>query len=269
MTTQAMPLDAMSEADGGIEDFRVATASEVAALLRRLQDANVLLNLVAPHGGPTTPRCGRPMPRGVVSFAADARDPQLQALLEGDEAVAVGYLENIKVQFDVEQLVMVHGAQACALNATYPRQMFRFQRRASYRVRPVLRETPVARLRHPMIPDMHLALRVLDVSVTGCALLLPEDVPALAPGVQINRVEIELDHNTCFECSLRLHHVTAIQPDSRGVRLGCEMLRLGQEAQRAAALRRPDAEAPAVQRAGDSTPAPAGRFTPAFTPACS
>lgn len=234
MTTQAMPLDAMSEADGGIEDFRVATASEVAALLRRLQDANVLLNLVAPHGETyNTTLWTTDAARGVVSFAADARDPQLQALLEGDEAVAVGYLENIKVQFDVEQLVMVHGAQACALNATYPRQMFRFQRRASYRVRPVLRETPVARLRHPMIPDMHLALRVLDVSVTGCALLLPEDVPALAPGVQINRVEIELDHNTRFECSLRLHHVTAIQPDSRGVRLGCEMLRLGQEAQRA------------------------------------
>ena len=233
MDTLPMALDAMAANYGSMEPYRLSTPSEVAMMLRRLQDGNVPLNLNTPQGGVyTTTLWAMDAVRGMLSFAADARDPQLQAVLQDDEAVVVSYLENIKVQFDVDNLVLVHGTQMSALNATYPRQLFRFQRRDSFRVRPILRDTPVARLRHPMIPEMQLALRLLDVSIGGCALLLPEDVPPLAPGVTIAKVQIELDLNAHFETALRLQHVTAIQPDSRGVRLGCEMVRLGQDAER-------------------------------------
>ena len=131
-TTLPMPLDAMAAAHGGLEPYRLGAAAEVAAMLRRLQEANVPLNLNTPQGGVyTTTLWATDAARGVLSFAADARDPQLQALLEGDEAVVVGYLENIKIQFDVDNLVLVHGAHASALNATYPGQLFRFQRHES------------------------------------------------------------------------------------------------------------------------------------------
>ena len=234
MNTHPMELDAMAAANGSLDAYRLATPPEVAAMLRRLQTAEVLLNLNTPCGGVyTTTLWTADAARGVLSFAAEAGAPQVQALLEGDEAVVVGYLDNVKIQFDIGNLVLVHGGQACALNATYPRELFRFQCRDSFRVRPMLREAPVARLRHPMIPDMRLALRLLDVSLGGCALLLPEDVPSLSPGVTINEVQIELDLNTRFECALRLQHVTAIQPESRGARLGCEMLSLAQDAGRA------------------------------------
>lgn len=233
MQTRPMPLDAMAAAGGGLDAYRVSAPTEVATMLRRLQDANVLLNLNAPRGGVyTTTLWSADAARATLSLAADARDPQLQALLEADEAVAVGYLDSIKIQFDIHRLVLVRGARGSALNAAYPRELYRFQRRNSFRVRPVLRDAPTARLRHPMIPDMRLELRILDVSLGGCALLLPEDTPPMAPGVLINDVQIELDPNTRFPASLRLQHVTAIQPDSRGVRLGCELLRLRQEAER-------------------------------------
>ncbi len=233
METLPMPLEAMAAAPGGLEAYRLGTPTEVGTMLRRLQEANVPLNLNPPHGGAyTTTLWAMDAARGVLSFAADPRDPRLQAMLECDEAVVVGYLENIKVQFDVENLLLVHGEQASALKATYPSELYRFQRRDSFRVRPMLRDTPVARLRHPMIPDMRLALRVLDVSMGGCALLLPDDVPALSPGVLINQVEIELDPNARLETTLRLQHITAIQPDTRGVRLGCEMVRMSQDAER-------------------------------------
>jgi len=233
MQTSPMPLDAMAAGGGGLDAFRLDAPAEIAAMLHRLQQGEVLLNLNAPRAIYTTTLWSTDAERGVLSFAADPTDPQVQAVLEGDEAVVVGYLENIKIQFDVDKLVLVHGARASALSAAYPRRIFRFQRRNSYRVRPILRDAPVAELRHPMLPDMQLALRVLDLSLGGCALLLPEDVPAIAPGVLINRVEIELDLNTRFEATLRIHHVTAIQPDSRGVRLGCELVRLAQTAERA------------------------------------
>ena len=228
-----MPLESMAATHGGLDAFRLATPSEVATTLRQLQDGAVLVNLNAPRGGIfMTTLWAVDTARRALSFAAEADDPQLQALLEGDEATVVAYLENIKVQFDVHNLLLVRGLRTSALSTSYPRELFRFQRRDSYRVRLEPRDTPVARMRHPMIPDMQLALRILDVSVGGCALLLPQDVPPLAPGVLVNRVLLELDLGTLVETALRLHHVTSIHTDSQGVRLGCEMVGLSQDAER-------------------------------------
>ncbi len=233
MDTQPTPLDAIAAASGGLEPFRLAAPAEIAATLRRLQDASVLVNLNGPHGSVyTTSLWTMDAARGTLSFAADAADPQLQAVLEGGEAVVVAYLDNVKIQFDVGHLVVVHGTRSCALTSSYPHELFRFQRRESYRVRPLLRDAPLARLQHPMIPDMALALRILDLSVGGCALLLPQDVPLIDPGVLVNRVVLELDATTRFETGLRLHHVTSIHAESSGVRLGCEFVRLSQDAER-------------------------------------
>ena len=233
MDTLPIPLEAIAAASGGLEAFRLATPTEIAATLRRLQDGNVLVNLNGPHGSVyTTSLWTADAERGSLSFAADASDPQLQAVLEGGEAVAVAYLDKVKIQFDVGHFVLVHGARSCALTSSYPHELFRFQRRESFRVRPLLRDAPLARLPHPMIPDMALALRILDLSVGGCALLLPQDMPMLEPGVLVNRVQLELDTTTRFECGLRLHHVTSIHCESSGVRLGCEIVRLGQDAER-------------------------------------
>ena len=225
MDTLPTPLDALRAAHGGLGDFRLSAPPEIAAMLRRLQDGNVALNLNAPAGDCyATTLWAADAARGVLSFSASANDQRVHALLEADECVAVGYLDNIKVQFDVHHLVLVHGGKSSALNTAYPRELFRFQRRGGYRVRPVLSNTPVARLRHPMIPEMQLALRVLDVSLGGCALFLPNDVPPIEPGGLLNNVQIELDPDTRLRTSLRLQHVTALNAESKGSRLGCEIV---------------------------------------------
>jgi len=224
LDTQPMSLDAVAASHGGLEDFRFTSPAEVLAMLRQLSDGNVLVNLNGSSGVYSTTVWAIDAGRGTLSFSADADDNQLQALVEGEDAVAVAYLDSIKVQFDVSGLVLVRGGRASALNCAIPREMFRFQRRSGFRVRPLLRATPTARVRHPMIPDMALSLRVLDVSIGGCALFLPNDVPPLQPGVTINNVQIDLDVDTRITTALRLQHVTSIQPDSKGVRLGCEMV---------------------------------------------
>jgi c-di-GMP-binding flagellar brake protein YcgR len=153
----------------------------------------------------------------------------LQGLIECNEAVAVGYLDSVKLQFDLQGLMLVHNARSSAINCSYPREIFRFQRRGAYRVRPLIRHDPQARLRHPMIPDMQLTLRVLDVSIGGCALFLPEDVPMLEPGVLLNGVQLDLDSDTRLVAPLRLQHVTSLHLDARGVRLGCELVNMDNE----------------------------------------
>jgi c-di-GMP-binding flagellar brake protein YcgR len=79
---------------------------------------------------------------------------------------------------------------------------------------------------------MLLPLRVIDVSIGGCALFVPNDVPPLQPGTALTSVRIELDPDTRFETGLQLQHVTAIQPGQRGVRIGCEWMRLPASAER-------------------------------------
>ncbi|MEO8154811.1 MAG: flagellar regulator YcgR PilZN domain-containing protein [Rhizobacter sp.] len=225
MDTLPMQLDAVAATHGGLGEFRLTAQAELVKTLKSLADGNVLINLNGSDGAAyTTSLWSIDSARGILSFSADADSNQVQALVEAEEAVAVAYLDSIKLQFDVSGLVLVRGGKSSALNCAFPREIYRFQRRSGYRVRPLLRNTPVARVRHPMIPDMALTLRVLDLSIGGCALFLPDDVPALQPGVVLNGVQIELDMDTRVSTSVRLQHVTLLNQDARGVRLGCEIV---------------------------------------------
>lgn len=221
-----MPLDGLAAGAGGLDAFRVTAPREIVALLRQLADANTFVHLNAAGGRVlTTTLWAIDAERGTLSFAADADEPDTPSLIEGDEAVVVAYLDNIKLQFDVHGLVLVRGKRGSTIGAALPSVVYRFQRRHAYRVRPLLRSVPLARVAHPQVEQALLALRVIDVSIGGCALFLPDGVPPLRPGVQLERVAIELDADTRLVADLRLQHVTAINPDSHGTRLGCEFVR--------------------------------------------
>jgi c-di-GMP-binding flagellar brake protein YcgR len=234
MDTAPSPLDALAAAHGGLDDFRITKPTEIVAMLRKLQDGNVMLNLNAPNGSAVTAMLWSvDSDRQAISLSVHDEDPQLQAVLDGNEATVVGYLDSVKLQFDLQSLVLVRGAGGCALSCNLPREMFRFQRRSAFRVRPLLRNSPMAQLRHPMIGEMQLSLRILDVSLSGCALFLPNDVPTLDPGVLMNHVHIDLDADTHFTANLRLQHITALNADLGGTRLGCELVNLAHDAERA------------------------------------
>ncbi|MEO5696564.1 MAG: flagellar brake protein [Burkholderiaceae bacterium] len=231
METRPATLDAVAD---GLDEFRVAAPREIAAMLRQLLDGSVPLNLNASDGSSyTTTLWMLDAERGSIGFAADTGDTRLQALLECEEVVVVAYINNVKLQFDVNNLVLVHGSRASVLSCTLPREVFRFQRRGAFRVRPLPSSAPSARLRHPETDGTALALRLIDISIGGCALFLPDDVPAPRPGVVLERVEVDLDADTHFEANLRLQHVTAISAGARGVRLGCEFVRADATALRA------------------------------------
>lgn len=220
-------------ADDTLDDFRVSTPAEVVRLLKSLMDSATLLHLSAPDGSHyTTTLWTIDTARRRLSFSANAEASQLPALVEAGESTAVAYLDSVKLQFEAANLMLVHGEHSCALQCDLPQELFRFQRRNSFRVRTLPRSSPTITFRHPSIPEMSLALRVLDVSTGGCALFLPNDVPPLAPGVAVHGVRVELDANTRFEATLQLCHVTSLNPQSNGVRLGCELRQLNGEAQR-------------------------------------
>jgi c-di-GMP-binding flagellar brake protein YcgR len=217
-----------------MDEYRITSAVEVDDLLQRLLNANALMTLSGPGGTSyTTMLWSVDSTRGIVCFSAETGDPRLQALLDTEEVVAVGYLNSIKVQFDLEGLVQVHGGGTAALNAQYPRVVYRFQRRSSFRVKPLVSSCPVARLHHPALPDMQLDLRVMDLSLGGVALFLPHNVPMVAAGVKIGQCFLDLDSDTRLEMGLIIHHVSVINPESQGARLGCELINVNGATERA------------------------------------
>ena len=206
-----------------LDDFRITSPVEIQALLKQLLDANTLVTLSGPQGAShTTMLWAVDSSRGIVCFSAEADDPNLESLLESDEVVAIAYLDSIKVAFDVQGLVHVHGGHHSALNAQYPTEVLRFQRRDAFRVKPFSSHSPQAQLRHPGMPDMALTLRVLDVSLGGMALFLPETIPMLEAGSRIGRCIIDLDGDTRIEAGVTIHHITVLHPEFHGARLGCE-----------------------------------------------
>ncbi len=230
--TQAAPLgDAGPEAWA---PFRVDNPVEIQALLRQLRDTGTPVVLSAPGGSALVAELwSLDAEQGRLNFTADADNPLLQAVVDADEAVAVAYLDAVKLQFDLNDLLLVRGTRSCALQAELPAELYRFQRRSAFRVRTLERHSPTARLRHPAIPDMRLALRVLDVSIGGCALLMPADVPALEPGLTLHSVQVELDADTRFNATLQIQHMSSINNQAAGLRAGCEWRSLPRDSERA------------------------------------
>jgi c-di-GMP-binding flagellar brake protein YcgR len=222
--------------DGGPDawaEFRVADSAELLRLLKQLRDGSVPVTVSAPQSAAVTSQLWSvDAAQRQISFSADAASVHMQRLAQWNEAVAVAYLDSVKLQFDLADLVLVHGDSGCALRTRLPGVLYRFQRRASFRVHTFEWRAPQAVLRHPSMPDMRLRLRMVDISVGGCALVLPDDVPALQPGSRLGGVRIELDGDTRFDATLRLQHVSTMHSGGHGMRLGCEFIELDGQAQR-------------------------------------
>ncbi len=224
LDTRPAPLDD-DEADDPYAQFRSSHPREVVALLRELRDGVTPVALSSPDGanlGATVWTVDAD--RGRLAFDVEDGDPQLAGLVESNEATAVAYLDSVKLQFDLHDLVLVRSPRATALQAKVPRCIYRFQRRAAYRVRTLDRGSPHASFNHPAMPDMQLCLRIIDLSIGGCALLLPADVPPLQPGTVLHGVALELDTDRLLRVNLRLQHVSSIHARQTGLRLGCELL---------------------------------------------
>jgi c-di-GMP-binding flagellar brake protein YcgR len=203
-------------------DYRIHSEAERLALLHGLRDSAAPVMLHASDGSALRAALWavQTTPARLV-FGVDAAAPALERLVEHEEASAIAWPEQIKLQFDLTELLLVHGPSGSTLQSALPREVLRFQRRGAYRVALARGAPPLAHLRHPAMPDMQLALRLLDVSHGGCALWLPADVPPLAVGTTWADARLELDLHTELRGTLTLQHVSAPAPGASGQRCGC------------------------------------------------
>jgi flagellar brake protein len=212
------------EGSGGssLAAFRVTHPQERTGLLRQLRDGSAPVILSEPGGASVACTLWSiDAAANRLHFSTEPEHPHLARLLDAGEATAVSYLDSVKLQFELHAPVLVRGHDSASIQCTFPRELYRFQRRSAYRVRVAQRHAPRARLRHPSIPDMLIELRVIDVSVGGCALWLPQDVPPVQGGTRLAEVTITLDPQTQFAASMTIQHISEYYPGDEGVRLGC------------------------------------------------
>ncbi len=114
MQTRPAPLDGMNH-DDGLDEFRVSAPRDIQSILKQLLDGSVLLSLHGEDGVVfTTALWTLDGTRGTVGFNADPADPAMAALLRGDDVTVVGYLDSVKIQFEVQGLRVVSGQRASA-----------------------------------------------------------------------------------------------------------------------------------------------------------
>lgn len=228
-----VPVPAVAPDSGEPEQFRITDAVELGDLLEQLITRRLPITLATPDGvNFTTHLVSSDHSARRIGFAASDRDMRLRSMIDTDEALAVAYIDRIRLQFDLSGLMLVHSAKDSVLQAEWPVSMYRFQRRNSYRVNPPDHHKPVAHLLHPAGAHHAVALRVIDLSLGGLALQLPPEVEALEPGTRLDPVEVDLDALTRLTVALRVVHVSVLDGGSHGTRLGCEWLRIGTEGAR-------------------------------------
>ena len=94
--TEPASLDPLGSPDRFAE-FRVTDSIEIRALLKSLMDAGVLVNLSASDGSAyTTTLWMVDSQQRKIAFTADMRAPNVERIVEADEAVAVAYLDQVE-----------------------------------------------------------------------------------------------------------------------------------------------------------------------------
>jgi flagellar brake protein len=217
--------------DGLVYGQRMTSPLEIQRLLDQLIADGSLITLSNPEGASYATTLWSTHPdRDTISLGAKHQDPNLDRLLAGSEVIAEAYLDSIKLQFSVDSMIKVKGA-ITAINARYPSEIIRLQRRSYFRVKPLKSAAPVATLHHPAIPEMTLNLRILDISLGGVALALAKDVPTFPAGIRMSGCKLQLDSTSLIQADLVIHHITVLNAETEETRLGCEVLGLSSDAE--------------------------------------
>ncbi|HEY8881172.1 MAG TPA: flagellar regulator YcgR PilZN domain-containing protein [Roseateles sp.] len=223
----------MSAPEATPEELRVAASAEIAAYLQQLQRENAGVMLSGPRGQSLSSRIvALDVDAGVIGLEIGT-DPEgiSQALVAEAEITAVAYLGAIKLQFELEEPVLVSGEQGTVLRSALPTRLYRFQRRQSFRVQPASSAYP--RVVLPGGEAFGRVLRVLDLSIGGLALALPPDAAPLPLGQASEGLVLELDRISALNITLLPHHVSPIAGDASGMQqLGCSFVDLDANAGR-------------------------------------
>jgi len=167
--------------------------------------------------------------RNEVHFDLPNQPHRQSQLLDAAELVCVAFVEHIKVQFTVGTPRRSSSGGFPTFQTSLPERVLRLQRREYYRVH--IPESVSATCLVPYSGDgvQYEALRVLDVSVGGLAMLAyPRHFDPREPGV-IDRCYLDLPGVGTITVRMRVAHLET-PSDEQTRRCGCEFVDLSPQA---------------------------------------
>lgn len=211
-----------------LESYKVYSHAEIVGVLRKLRDACVLVTAYfdAEPGFGVTTLLGVDDGSGTVVFDNLSLEAAQRRLLAAPRVTFVGFVEAIKLQFSA------HGARATtfegkpAFAVQLPDQVLRLQRRDAFRVRPPLSKPATCRLPLEPAADTFEALRILDISIGGLAILTYPERIDLSSGMLIEGCQLDLPGVGGTSVSLRVRHVDVLPRDEKARRCGCEFVNM-------------------------------------------
>jgi c-di-GMP-binding flagellar brake protein YcgR len=216
-----------------LESYKVYSRAEIVGTLRSLRDACVLVTAYfdADPGFGVTTLLAVDDVGGKLVFDALSVEVAQQRLLAAPKVTFVGFVEAIKLQF------LVRGTQASTLegkpsiSVPFPDYVLRLQRRDAFRVRPPLSKPAICRLPLTGRAGEFEALRVLDISIGGLAVLTYPEKVDLSAGMVIDNCQLDLPGVGGASVSLRVRHVDEVPRDEKARRCGCEFLKMAPSVQ--------------------------------------
>ena len=137
--------------------------------------------------------------KGRLHFKVEIDSRTLNDLSLEPDLWAAAYVDDDKLQFALSGVTFGTQQGFQVLSADLPDHIYRLPRRQAVRVRRNDVDGPKVRFVLPDAPESEHALKLLDVSNTGCALLCPAGGPLLTLGLGLKQVEVELDDNNILE----------------------------------------------------------------------
>jgi c-di-GMP-binding flagellar brake protein YcgR len=166
-----------------------------------------------------------------IGFDFTTDDARRQALLGGDTLVVVAMLDRVKVQFDANALRLDRSGDRATLRCAMPERVHRIQRRDAFRVRPSPLSGAQCVVRSP---EGVRAYPLLDVSVGGIALSIPDGEPVPPIGHTWRHCHLDIVGYPAIPCDLEVRFIgTGLLEERAGVRIGCAFVRPAPETERA------------------------------------
>jgi c-di-GMP-binding flagellar brake protein YcgR len=215
----------------GLERYWLYSKFEIDALIARLCDERVQMTVYWGSSGQfaVTQIMKVDGLRNEAHFDLPSQPQQQTELLGVGELVCVAFIDSVKLQFSIAAPRRSSEGGYPTFVCAFPDRLLRLQRREYYRVRAP--ESLSATCLVPYTGDCsrYEALRVLDVSVGGLAMLAYPQHFSPAPGTVIDRCYLDLAGVGTVTIRMRIANVDPT-PSAVVRRCGCEFIDLSPQA---------------------------------------
>lgn len=158
---------------------------------------------------------------------APGRDPgALERLLAAGSFGVETSLDAIRILFIARHAENTQFKRESALRARIPDTLARMQRRESVRIATPQDKPSFCTLRAGGPRQGEHRLRVIDISIGGLGLSLPEPDTAIAAGKTLPDCSLELPGIGVMRCALNIVHVKETTPGGKEQRVGCRFVDL-------------------------------------------